>query len=249
MRFPEVVGEIERRILVNFRVDPQIVSNLLPAPFRPQLVGGFAVAGICLIRLGGLRPRLSPFPWGLGSENAAHRFAVEWDDGDTQRTGVYIPRRDTSSRMNTMLGGRVFPGLHHLARFNVSESAHRLAVQFASRDGLVSAAVAARVSDRVPTGSVFATVDEASAFFQSGSLGYSPSRCPECLEGLELRCETWHIEPLEVATVSSSWFDDPSQFPPGSIHFDSAFLIRSISHSWVGRPVIQGARLTALIVQ
>jgi hypothetical protein len=38
---------IERRLLVNYRIEPGLVANLLPAPFRPQLVAGMAVGGIC----------------------------------------------------------------------------------------------------------------------------------------------------------------------------------------------------------
>ena len=41
---------IERRLLVNYRVDPGVARSLLPAPLRPQVVNGWAVAGICLIR-------------------------------------------------------------------------------------------------------------------------------------------------------------------------------------------------------
>jgi hypothetical protein len=52
---------IERRLLVNYRVDPEVAARLLaplqlPTPLWPQLVNGWAVAGICLIRLGKLRP-------------------------------------------------------------------------------------------------------------------------------------------------------------------------------------------------
>ena len=102
----------------------------LPPPFRPQLVNGYAIGGICLIRLGQVRPRWFPLPIGLRSENAAHRIAVEWDappgsDGahskSDQRQGVYIPRRDTDSRLSSLAGGRIFPGEHHLATFDVSE--------------------------------------------------------------------------------------------------------------------------------
>ena len=53
-------GVIERRLLVNYRVDPEVVADQLPAPFEPELVNGYAVAGICLIRLGRLRPRSFP---------------------------------------------------------------------------------------------------------------------------------------------------------------------------------------------
>ena len=60
MRLPEMQGEIERRLLVNYRVDPEVMARVLPQPFRPQLVGDAAVAGICLIRLGHLRPSRVP---------------------------------------------------------------------------------------------------------------------------------------------------------------------------------------------
>ena len=79
MRIPVVQGVIDRRILVNYRVDPDVMARVLPPPFRPQIVRGYAIGGICLIRLKGIRPRFVPIPVGLRSENAAHRIAVEWD--------------------------------------------------------------------------------------------------------------------------------------------------------------------------
>jgi hypothetical protein len=51
MRIPVMRGVIERRILANFHVVPEAISRILPEPFRPQLVNGYAIAGICLIRL------------------------------------------------------------------------------------------------------------------------------------------------------------------------------------------------------
>src|SRR5688572_22191214 len=104
MKIPVLRGLIERRILVNYRVDPGVLAPLLPAPFRPRLVGGFGMAGICLIRLRGVRPRLFPSWLGISSENAAHRVAVEWDEGGVVREGVYVRRRDTDSRLNALAG-------------------------------------------------------------------------------------------------------------------------------------------------
>ncbi len=75
---PVVQGVIARRLLVNFRVRPEVLAALLPGPFRPKLVHGFGMAGICLIRLEQVRPRGLPAFVGLSSENAAHRIAVEW---------------------------------------------------------------------------------------------------------------------------------------------------------------------------
>ena len=73
---------IERRLLVNYRIDAEMVQRQLPAPFRPQLVSGWAVGGVCFIRLGDLRPNHCPSGVGIRTENVAHRFAVEWDGDD-----------------------------------------------------------------------------------------------------------------------------------------------------------------------
>src|SRR5258708_37019501 len=117
MQIPIIRGLIDRRILVNFRVDPDALARLLPAPFRPKMAKGAGMAGVCLIRLKKVRPRFLPAFVGISSENAAHRIAVEWDENGFTREGVFIPRRDTSSWLNTWLGGRLFPGVHHHAGF------------------------------------------------------------------------------------------------------------------------------------
>ncbi|MFP6612891.1 MAG: hypothetical protein VB835_11320, partial [Pirellulales bacterium] len=82
MRIPALRGVIERRILAIFHVDPDVLAKLLSSPFRPQLVDGRGIAGICLIRLKQIRPRCTPALLGISSENAAHRIAVEWDENE-----------------------------------------------------------------------------------------------------------------------------------------------------------------------
>jgi len=79
VRLPVIRGVIERRVLVNFRVDPAALERVLPPPLRPKLVGTFGIGGICLIRLRDIRPRLVPSAFRISSENAAHRIAVHWD--------------------------------------------------------------------------------------------------------------------------------------------------------------------------
>src|SRR5687767_2748279 len=145
-------------MLVNYRVDPAVAQRLLPPPFRPKLAHGYAVAGVCLIRLKHIRPTFLPFAVGIGSENAAHRFAVEWDRDGGRQEGVYIPRRDTNSHLNTLVGGRLFPGEHNHARFDVDESADRLRVSYASDDGSTRVSVAGRIAESLPAGSIFASL-------------------------------------------------------------------------------------------
>src|SRR6185369_9658971 len=144
MRLPVIQGIIKRRILANYRVDPAVVAPLLPAPFRPKLHRGFAIAGICLIRLEKIRPRGLPGFLGVSSENAAHRVAVEWDEPTGMREGVYIPRRDTNSLLNHLAGGRLFPGAHAYADFNVRDKGGSIGFRMRSSDGRVLIELRAR---------------------------------------------------------------------------------------------------------
>jgi len=235
MKVPAIEGVIRRRILVNFRVDPEVMRAQIPARFAPKLHGGKAIAGICLIRLEEIRPRSLPSFVGFASENAAHRVAVRWtEDGGREREGVFIPRRDTSSAMNRLTGGKLFPGEYHLAAFEVDCSDEHVRLEMESSDGQVAVRVRARPAPSLPPTSSFASVDEASAFFEPGSLGYSATSDPRRLDGMELKTKTWKVEPLAVDEVYSSYFSDAIRFPKGTVDFDCALLMRNIAHEWHG---------------
>jgi hypothetical protein len=53
MKIPRIIGNIDRRILINYQVEKDVLSKYLPNPFRPKIVNGKGMAGICLIRLKG----------------------------------------------------------------------------------------------------------------------------------------------------------------------------------------------------
>src|SRR5215467_2025810 len=152
-RLPTIRGVIRRRVLVNWRVDPVVVQSLLPAPLRPKLQAGYAVAGICLIRLENIRPKYVPGSFGINSENAAHRIAVTWEDERGVHDAVYIPRRDTSSLVNRLAGGRLFPGEHNKARFEVEESDSHIRMRMESLDHAVKVTLSATTAEDLPKGS------------------------------------------------------------------------------------------------
>jgi hypothetical protein len=232
-------GMIDRRMLINFRVRPDVASQLLPPFFRSKRVNGWAMAGICLIRLKEMRPPGFPAVCGLTSENAAHRIAVEWDDGGIVREGVYIPRRDTSSALQAFAGGWLFPGVHHVSTFEVKEGDDEFRLQMRSCDGTTSIGLLARRATQMPAASVFASLADASEFFSRGAMGYSDTDKPDCCDGLELHTSGWQLEPLEIQWVSSSFFDNRSRFPKGTIQFDSALLMQNIEHEWRVLPCLE----------
>jgi hypothetical protein len=232
MKLPTLQGVIHRRILANFRVDPQIMQQHLPARFRLKLHKGFAVAGICLIRLEHIRPKMIPEFVGLNSENAAHRVAVQWEEDQGQREGVFIFRRDTGSTINHLAGGRLFPGEHHQSTFQVEESETAIKLAMNSDDGEAAVEVEGEIAENLPPSSIFSSLPEASAYFEGGALGYSVTSDPHRLDGITLSTKEWKVEPLQIKNVHSSFFSDESKFPAGSIAFDHALLMRNIAHEW-----------------
>ena len=229
---PKVHGTIKRRLLINYRVDPAVMQRHLPAPFRPKLHEGNAIAGMCLIRLEDIRPPRFPRAVGLSSENAAHRIAVVWEDETGRREGVYIPRRDTGSLVNHLAGGRLFPGEHQRATFRVIEDERRIALHMRSADKQIEIDVVAHSAAQLDARSSFSSVGDASAFFESGIVGYSVTSSGRRLDGVVLKTESWRVEPLAVEQAHSTYFADPAKFPAGSITFDCGLIMRNIPHDW-----------------
>lgn len=233
MRIPTLQGIIKRRLLVNFRADAENIRKILPKKFRPKLHRGNAIAGICLIRLERIRPKYTPEFFGISSENAAHRIAVLWEDenGETHE-GVYIPRRDTDSFINSTVGGTLFPGEHHKADFKVESVENEIDFTMRSDDKKVSVALKGKISDALPETSVFSSLSEASKFFEPGSLGFSVTKNGNYLDGISLETKTWKVDAFEIDYVRSSFYNDESIFPKGSIEFDHALIMQNIAHEW-----------------
>ena len=220
-------------MLINFRVNADVIQKQLPMGFRPKLNKGYAIAGICLIRLEDIRPAGWPAFVGFSSENAAHRIAVEWDDllGNPCE-GVFIARRDTGSRLNHLTGGRIFSGEHHLAKFKVKDDGAKVDFSMESQDKEISVQVCGFDSDFLPTSSCFTSMAESSRFFEGGSLGYSVTSNPCRLDALKLKTQGWQVSALTVEKVESSFFSDTALFPVGSVEFDHALIMRNIAHEW-----------------
>lgn len=147
------------------------------------------------------------------------------------REGVFISRRDTNSRLNHLLGGRVFPGKHHHAKFDVTDEGSEIHFSMNSDDDVSIELEASMATDLSPD-SIFESLEDSSKFFKGGSIGYSVTAEDDRLDGLKLETKDWRVEPLEVRRLASSFFDDKHNFPEGSARFDHALIMRNIAHQW-----------------
>lgn len=240
MNIPKIKGIIKRRILLNYRVEPEVMETLLPQPFRLKLHNGYAIAGICLIRLEEVRPHFMPKLIGIDSENSAHRVAVEWDTEEGVQEGVYVPRRDTDSLVNSLAGGRTFPGVHHHSRFEVDDSEGSIQISVVEKRNekpLVDLSVTE--TSHFPEDSIFNSLEESSKFFENGCIGYSARPDSTKLDGLLLKVPHWEVSALEINSVESTYFDNSELFPTDSIQLDHALLMRDIVHEWQSEPMMR----------
>ena len=224
--FKTLRAQVRRRLLISYRVDPAVAQSLIPDQFRPQIVDGSAVAGVCMIGLqsvrpGWLRPRV-----GFRTENVAHRIAVEWVENGKTRSGVYIVERHSSALLPVLAGGRLFPGVQKRARFELDETESRFRVSMS--------APGTRVSVDVQLGgewtsSLFPSVEAASAFHEQGAVGWSPRRNGLGVEPLELTSKEWVVEPGQVVSLRSSYFD---ALPDGAAVLDSVLIMRDLPFFW-----------------
>lgn len=111
------------------------------------------------------------------------------------------------------------PSPFHSARASID-----LSMQ--SDDRRMSVRVRGKPGGNLPCSSCFASLAEASAFFEPGSVGYSVTRDAGQLDGIELRTHGWSVEPLQVEEVHSSYFSDDARFPKGCVEFDCALARR-----------------------
>jgi hypothetical protein len=238
MLLDTIHGVIARRVLLNFRIEPEVMAKVLPKPFRPKLYGGKAIGGVCMIRFEGLRPRFAPDWMGMASENAAHRVAVEWGEEGRLREGVFIPQRNTASQLNKMMGGKVFPGVFSMSEFEVRERNDSVSIRIVDAQGVEQVRFAGESAAEHGAGSVFPTLEEAANFFSLGATGYSLSGDGRSFEGMELRSLSWKIAPMKATETYSRWFAREDVFPRGSVEFDCALVMRNIPHQWHSRPRI-----------
>lgn len=114
----------------------------------------------------------------------------------------------------------------------MKDSADRVSLRMRSADGTAEVRVVGRPSTSLLPASIFADVAAASAFFEPGSVGFSATAAGDRLDEVVLTTFGWEVAPLAIDEVASSWFDDPSRFPPGAAVFDCALIMREIAHEW-----------------
>lgn len=223
---------VDRQLLINFRMDPAIVRQFLPVGVEPRVIHGFAIGGICVVRLN--KRKLGPLIRIRESENVAHRFAIcppAATSHESQASScVYVCRAHTSSRWNSFLGNRILAGRYHRANIDVEESPEVIRVKMTSRDKSSQLSFSGVTGCGHPMESIFSSIGEALRFLEQCSIRRAIESRSSGSNGISHRVSWKQLVPLRTQGLETSFFYDESRFPAGSIEFDSAFILRSREH-------------------
>ncbi|MEO1450989.1 MAG: DUF2071 domain-containing protein [Bacteroidota bacterium] len=233
MKISTIAGWLTWRIAVNYRVAPHVMREWIPAPFRPKLIEGHALAGLDLIHQKNQRIAGLPKRMGITSYLAVHRVLVEWEEMGMRKTGMFILRRDSSLGVHAWAGGRMYPGLFHRARFKATHEEDAFSLRMRSRDHQ-TIAFEAQTTNRFPHYASFGQVNRVASAIRAASSAYQarPDH-HDIYEGVEWNINSWHPQPLRVTHLHASLFAD---MPKGSIFFDHAFLVADSPHQWIRLP-------------
>jgi hypothetical protein len=229
---PILEGVIRRRVLLNFRADPSVIAPLLPAPLEVLTYNGLAIVGVCLIGMEQLRPKGLPGALGLSSENMAHRVAIRYPSSHGMEDGVFIWRRETDQCLVSLLGGRLFPGVHKRADFTIDEVSDGLSMNVRTVGGEADVRFEASHATGWEPNSVFPRFDDAAEFFRRGDCGFSCSLQAGRLDGMQLKTLRWQMSTLRITKLYSAFFQDGGRFSSDLMHFDCGLLMRGIPHEW-----------------
>lgn len=233
---PAIRGVMERRILVNYRVDVGTLDAVLPESFRGREVGesGKGIGGLCFMRLKNARPRFSPKAAGVSAETVTHRISAVRDENGKEAPCVYVPRRDISSEFGAAIGRSTLSTEINCADFRVWEGEDVSRIRVDCGDEYVGVETHETDDDEIKEGSVFDSLESASEFFCEEGVEYS--RSGERYDGVEFCPREWGMKPVEVVELQSSFFERLE-----GAELDSAFRMEDIEHEWRPRRSVPAA--------
>lgn len=247
-RIGDVIGHIQRRLLVNSLADPAEVATRLPTGLRPHVgANGGTIVGCCMIEIDAARPWPMPSAVGISIRAAAHRISVDVDHDDKDSVGVFVPGRQTDSTMAIFAGGRLFPGVHERATIDITNNAWRLSWDVTTRttafdiqaiahyDGPTARACAdtadADKADRADAHrvdiSASAIGTEIADIVLGTTLGLSPGRAATTVDRVQMVTSHQRANLVTVSTLRSAFIDSFSSAVPAP-----ALLMTDVDVVW-----------------
>lgn len=230
-----VHARLIERFIFNFRLEPDTLASLLPAPYlQPQVFNGWSVVSFCVLKLD--QVMLSPLPSFLGFKtiSCAYRCGVLDTSGVNPEPSVYITDRNTDLPIISRLGPWVFSDTILMIRPAITQEGDvvTIRVNYPDRQHLFSAEAKLSGTPGKLDSQVFDSIDAFARFMHLGVSSYTPAIYGDALAKVDLYKEEPVYESLS-ATVDSSWLD--GVWRDAGIVFDSAVHASGGLYTWTYR--------------
>ena len=222
---PAVRARMRERFIVNMRVPPHALATELPGSLEPQGVNGWGIISFCLLDL--RRLTIAPLPAVVGprSVSCAVRAAVLDEAG---APSVFVPARQTSSRLGAWFTRRGFSAPHELVEIDVA-SHQDGGTELRVTDRGVTAIDAWLRPHTAVQSEAFDSLDAFARFLAMGERSYGRSRHDGKLTVLDLHKADAVYEPLSIERIDGP-FVDHWQSAGGEL--DSAFRTTNARYEW-----------------
>ena len=216
---------MRERFIVNMRVPPDALEAELPGSLEPQEVNGWGIVSFCLLDL--RRLTIAPLPPVVGphSMSCAIRSAVLDEAG---APSVFVPARQTSSKLGAWFTRRGFSAPHELVDIDVASHQDGGTELRVTDQGVTS--IDAWLRPRTTLQSeAFGSIDDFAKFLAMGERSYGRSRHDGKLTVLDLHKSDAGYEPLSVERISGSFVD---HWNAAGGEIDSAFRTTDARYEW-----------------
>lgn len=234
--FRTVKARMLERYIFNYRMPPAELAKRLPAPWlEPQVVGGSAAVSFCILWLN--RLTVAPFPalFNFTTISCAYRIGVVDTSVDPPEPSVYVTDRWADLPLVSILGPLVLQDTIPVIKAAIGhlpDGKTHLEMSYTDASPLFSAAVRPR-ADGTLGSSVFASVEEFTAFIKGGVSSYGASLHPGRLTKVDLYKEDVSYEPLDASIDYSELVDET--WSDAGLAFDSAVRAKGAKYVWAYR--------------
>jgi uncharacterized protein YqjF (DUF2071 family) len=214
--------------LVNFAVDPQVMSRLLPPRISPDLYRDAAFLSVVIADMEKMRPAFVPRAFGITYNQVVYRAVVRCNG----ERGVHFLRSDADNRL-MCLAGNLLTFFH----FNYSRVSQKLEngkfyFDLESRDhaDIHSIFDLSGQSQIMPPMSRFRSVVEAQEFLVELYAAFASDF--RYIRTVRIKRGQWSVATVEDLCGVYEFVNSSALFPEGSATIDSVFYASRIPYYW-----------------
>jgi uncharacterized protein YqjF (DUF2071 family) len=218
--------------LVNFQVEQDVMSRLLPPGIEPDLYDGKAWLSVVIAEMERMRPAFLPPLFGITYNQIVYRAVVRRGD----ERGVYFLRSDADNRLMSLAGDWLTFFRFHYSPMSFRREGHLVLCDLVAapseRADIRATYDLSTASRHMPSGSAFAELAKAQPFLVELFVAFGTVPTSDDILQVRIKRGEWDIFVVEDLRGQYRLMQDSALFPPGSAVLDSVFYVKELPYYW-----------------